>query len=140
MKTKTKNKPTTTLVKDSDGDRVVDAIGETVMQYSTTPMRVGASMPVHYVRQAFVTGGKKAALSAGHEVLTGVSDERILAIAQEKATLRGYSDTGITYHDAPCVACLGTGRIHTSPGGPGARCETCCGDGFSPAMPSEDRK
>lgn len=48
-------------------------------------------------------------------------------IGRRQATLRGYTDTGITYHDTPCASC-------GSDPAKAAGCIACNGDGFAPAI------
>lgn len=111
-----------------------------------TPIRVGASLPVILIRDAYdkqppKTRGKgsaqidsanlareQAALVVGHDVIPTATDEQIIKIATGNATLRGFSDTGITYHDEPCVNCKGAG----TPAPTRAICRDCNGDGFAP--------
>jgi hypothetical protein len=113
--------------------------------------RIGASLPVGLLRDAYdktfnakpMRGkltirdrrahAEEVAIELGHQILPGCDDTKILAIATRKATLRGYSDTGITYHDQDCEACGGSGD-------PCARSRTGCrGDGFAPPIEGEDR-
>jgi hypothetical protein len=131
----------------------------------TIPMRIGASIPVAAIRDAYQdTYGVAAArlsivparqihaerekrqaeareLARNAALLVGrgafmpgaISDEQILAIATGAATLRGWSDTGVTYHDQKCAACGGDGfraerRLQHE------ACATCRGDGFAPPV------
>ena len=104
--------------------RAIDAKGE------TTPMRIGASIPVVLIRRDFQEKGLAAALETGRACFYAgsITDEQIAAIAREEATLRGYSDTGISYHDKPCATCGGKGKAKK----PVNLCSTCEGDGFAP--------
>ena len=74
-------------------------------------LHIGASMPVALIRQAFETGGQAKAITVGRECFIEgtITDAQILAIAQREATLRGFSHSGITFHDQRCVACRGRG-------------------------------
>lgn len=99
-----------------------------------TPLTLGAGAVVSVIRETFATRGMLATLDIGHDLLPDAPDHRILAIAKKKATLRGFSDTGVTYHDVPCSECAGTGRL-TAIGYSSASmidCSSCSGDGFSP--------
>lgn len=130
--------PITEQVIDADGKPVIERVKE---------LRIGASLPVGLIREAYEapriarTGRmsetkwrEKAALEVGRECLINAADERILMIARKEATLRGYSDTGITFHTEKCAGCEGTGRQHVQgkKTGPGFECKDCRGDGFAP--------
>ncbi len=102
------------------------------------PMRVGASVPVTLVREAYARGGAQEALEVGRACITGVADWMIIAIGQGKATLRGWSHPGpeyppdrnypgITYHDKPCAWCKGKRSMPNT-------CSACAGDGFAPPL------
>lgn len=109
------------------GDRVVDDAGETVME-RTEPLKVGASMIVGYLRRDIQEHGRREMLRFARTIFTDpsvVSDQQIVAIALGRATLRGYSPPGYSYHDTVCETCLGEG------------CEICGHDGFAPPVKKE---
>jgi len=105
-----------------------------------SPIRIGASLIVGMLRADYQKGGDALALDTGRQCLEGVPDAQILAIAREDATLRGFSHTGITYHDVPCAACNKEGRVPRyahKPEGSRMACPTCDGDGFAPPVAVE---
>jgi len=112
-------------------------------------MRIGASAPVGLLREAYnsaldrwrklaakdrKSAAETAALEVGRQLLPGCEDAKIIAIASGAATLRGWSDTGITYHDKKCKACRGTGNPCAR------RRDNCRGDGFDPPQTGEDHR
>lgn len=103
--------------------RALDAHAE-----RTEPMRVGASLPVGLIRDAYREGGKAKAIKVGRECFQdsadGKWDGKIIAIARCEATLRGYTPA-ISYHDEPCATCKGRGDHD---------CKACRGDGFAPPI------
>jgi hypothetical protein len=106
------------------------------------PMRFGSSIPVVLIRRENDEKGLDAAIKIGHECFIEgtITDAQIVAIALGKATLRGFSNTGITYHDELCATCRGKGKVTRASSNPAMRgfetppCPTCEGDGFAPPM------
>ena len=77
------------------------------------PLRMGASIPVILIRREYETTDDKekglaAALKLGRDIFEAgtITDEQLTKIAKGEATLRGFTDTGITYHDRPCTLCM----------------------------------
>lgn len=127
-------------------------------------IRLGASVPVTLIRRDFEAYGAAKAIATGRECFIEgtITDEQILAIARKVATLRGFSDTGITYHDQRCTTCEGYGEVPLSYGEARlrarqrvtgldrvledrraaqaalltgrVRCPDCKGDGFAPSI------
>lgn len=139
-------KPYTTVPGSTpDTEQVIDADGKPVIE-RTKEIRIGASLPVGLIREAYESPKiarrrgmtetqwrERAALEVGHECLH-TTDDKILMIARKEATLRGYSNTGVTFHTTKCAACEGEGRQHVGgkKTGPGFECRECKGDGFAP--------
>lgn len=111
------------------------------------PLRIGASAPVGLLREEYAkalerwrklaskdrhAAAETAALEVGRQLLPGCEDAKIIAIAKGDATLRGWSDTGISYHDVKCKACKGTGNPCSR------KRDNCRGDGFEPAIVDEE--
>lgn len=136
----------------------------------TLPMRIGASMPVRMLREAYedayddaisrfnlreskqetgarrrnaIAAGERAALTIGRNLfpdrdgdtsdMIAERDRKVIVIAKKQATLRGWSDTGLSFHEVPCEACKGDGyrsdrHVMHEP------CDLCDGDGFAPPV------
>jgi hypothetical protein len=100
----------------------------------TEPLAIGAGMIVRHLQWVREGQGSAAAIKEGRAMFTtedsdgpGLTDTQIDRIAAGHATLRGYSDLGISYHETKCNACRG--RL------PAVRdCKVCEGDGFDPPM------
>jgi hypothetical protein len=118
---------------------VLEAISSGLTRPPGKELRIGASIPIALIRQAFDTSGQAKAITVGRECFIEgtITDDQIIAVAERRATLRGFNDTGITYHNQKCEACRGQGWVARSMQNPMAArpvidCQTCKGDGFAP--------
>lgn len=121
-----------------EGDQVTKKKTEG-FEPSTREMRIGAGWVVHHLRSTFQSDGKdamiKTARACGFDPDL-IADDQLVAIADETATLRGYSPPGFSYHAEACATCKMKGKI-TAPDSPTNRqvpCPTCEGDGFAPPI------
>lgn len=139
------------------------------------PLRIGASMPVRMLREAYqdardtaisrfnlheskqetaarrrnaIAAGERAALTVGRNLfpdrdgdsndVIAERDRKVLAIAKKQATLRGWNDTGLSFHEVPCEACKGDG-YRPERKTQHELCDQCGGDGFAPPIATTRR-
>lgn len=77
----------------------------------------------------------QAAIAEGRKCFAegAIHDFQIVAIAIGEATLRGWSDTGITFHATKCESCHGS-RLTLDKDDCRQACPRCGGDGFEPPI------